>query len=263
MPLFLPNASRVDVAGGGTIAGTPVLADGSLWQNVDEGFRIKDQFSTLAPPSPNDANYVTFSGLGAGKKLWLKFAIPNYYLSKTYGDGLSMQEAVSLRNLRVRIRARNATSLSIAILASRDAGSTTGQIGSDQPLTPTFAWYTFDAATDPLTSTHWRSEDLGTPLEIALSVTASSATDLSVFHIETTEAFGTGNVRTRIGPKLGEPSMFCAICGVPRHMRQLVRVEDPDHPHSGWWLCPEDLDDYDRPEEEEPVIVDGDIDFDL
>lgn len=75
-----------------------------------------------------------------------------------------------------------------------------------------------------------------------------------------TDAIGGG--RARLGPTLEEVALFCAICSAPKHVRDLIKVTDPRHPHVGLWVC---RDDYDRidPEPTSPFISEGDFDFDL
>lgn len=264
MSLFVPNASRVDVAGGGSASGTPAQTGGNLWRNVDEGRLPKDAFATLSPAAPSDADYVTLTGLGAGKRVWFKFSIPGYYNNKSYGDGLTMVDSLTIISLTVRLRIRMpVTPTSCAILISRDGGTTIGQIGADFTPTTSFAWVEQTATLDPLTGAQWRSQDLSTPTEISFSTSESGDTDVSVFHIETSEALGGGLKRARLGPLLKEPALFCAVCNEPKHLRDLVQVADPDSLQDGWYVCKADYDEVIRPEREELFLTEGDIDHDL
>jgi len=79
-----------------------------------------------------------------------------------------------------------------------------------------------------------------------------------MFRLTTDVVDVAGQGRWRKGPLLREEARICSFHGTPFHKSDLIHITDPRHPHAGYWVCRDDLDEI-NPESTEPTLIEGDL----
>lgn len=215
----------------------------------------------VLPIAEAESSYLQGTAVGANIA---DFDFPWPFSStNAYGDGhFIVQDTITSLTLTARLSASPGTSSPTPVMFRNSVETLLGSTFSVTSSTPSN--FSLTLTTDPATGLAWVPSNIGaSTFGLSISVVLGAA-NLRVYTLYLDVLYLTprGNSRARIGPLLSEPSLYCAICGFPRHIRELVKIEEPRHPHVGLWICREDVDTIDR-EPTSPELVEGDIDFDL
>jgi hypothetical protein len=124
---------------------------------------------------------------------------------------------------------------------------------------------TVTLATDPSTGLAWTQAGLTSLLANGLTFffppldgnnTGAAISNVYIEPVGVSPVPGQG--RTSLGPEHHELAYVCVLCGIPKHLRDLVKPRDPRHPQYNQWVCKDDFDVID-PEPTSPTFLDGDL----
>lgn len=237
MPRLFPTGNDSIDAGW-----TPVPSDKAAWEVVADR---------------SDASYL--SGTTASDTATFTFTYPGYATS-SYGTNQGSRVMPGITSVSFQVRLARPSGAPRTLQIATEFGAVAG---TDMTVSSSaFTLFTTTLTTDPGTNAAWTATSLNSR-KFGLSLGGGlGSVRASSFLIVIAETYGVGNTRARLGPATGEPALFCAICSFPFHISDLIKVEDPRHPHVDKWVCKEDYDKID-PEPQGPLLSEGDLDFDL